>query len=183
MNLTRREFIALCSSSALAAFLAACGETPTATLTPAPTMTSLPSATSNASDDKFGTLIGAKIDPQFEMVTSRKQYQVSQSISFRIFNQKSDPIYFEDYSFGLRAYIYDTQLQTWSRRPLRFRLLSNERMILYPGLQALEDSSFVFAVNAIQTLGKVRLVCVGWTDPSDPKNSIIATYTEIEIYQ
>jgi len=45
MHLTRREFLTLCSSYTLTAFLAACGATPTTTPTPAPTATTLPSPT------------------------------------------------------------------------------------------------------------------------------------------
>jgi len=96
MNLTRREFIALCGSSALAAFLAACGATPTATPTPAPSATTLV----YRDEVQFETVIGAKIDSQLQMVTTHRQYLVPQTAEFQIINHKMIPVYFADYSFG-----------------------------------------------------------------------------------
>ncbi len=131
--------------------------------------------------DPFEAVTKAKVDLQMELVTSKKQYRDDQPISYEVVNHKDVPIYFSDYTYGLRAYVHDQQSQSWVLFPWDFGLVDPQVVAVRPGPHKALENTYVVGMMFMPPAPKVRLVVVGWLDPGNIEGSKIAAYTDIEI--
>jgi hypothetical protein len=131
--------------------------------------------------EPFEMEIRAKLDPQMQLVTNRKTYDHSQVISYQVINQKNRAIYFEDFAFGIRAYEYDPQSHKWSQLSLMRDLSDPERVVVPPGFNKNVVNFYFLDPSDIPKTGSIRLVVIGWLDPSNPENSKIAAFADIVI--
>ena len=132
------------------------------------------------SDTLFATQIGAKLDPQLQLFIYKTPPGPSKLIGYEIVNQKSVPIYFPDRTFGVRLYQYDSSTKKWSRVQLRFEV--EQRVVTVPpGDRPWPENFYAFAPGDVAATGKIRLVVIGWVDPSRPESTKIAAFTDIEV--
>jgi hypothetical protein len=137
------------------------------------------SSNGNAKDQLLHN-IGARVDPHVQLVANRKQFKLPHSIVYEIVNQRATPVCFEDDSFGLRIYRYDASSQQWIRLPQPYATHPDITCVKPAPSQGIENTG-VIGLNRISVTGMVRLVVIGWTDPSNPEGSKIAAYADIEI--
>jgi hypothetical protein len=130
-------------------------------------------------DAQFASVIGARLEPQLELRTQKKQFAPSDPIGLLVLNRTGKTIFFEDQSFSVRAYKYDTRAEKWVPVSLGFYILFPEQLAVPPIQETTVPPSYVMNTNLPP--GKIRLVIVGWTEQSKPADTRIAAYTEIEI--
>ncbi len=124
--------------------------------------------------------IGANLDSQLQLVIYRTPPSLSKPIGYEVVNQKSVPIYFPDRTFGVRVYQFDSSNMKWLRFPLRFEIEQSVVTVL-PGTRPWPENFYAFEAGDVSATGKVRLVVIGWEDPTKPESSKIAAFADLEI--
>jgi hypothetical protein len=126
-------------------------------------------------EQQFQSVIGVRLDPEFKLVTDAAQYKVSDLVAYQPSNKTDKTIFFQDQTFGLRAYKYDPVSKQWMGLGNPSRLIGGQPISVPP-----YDLPNTFFAEGIYT-GALRLVVIGWTDPSNPEGSRIAAYTDIVV--
>jgi hypothetical protein len=134
-----------------------------------------------SSDRQFESVVGAKLDPQLQVVTGKPQYARNEYFTYEVENHSAVPVYFQDQSFGVRAFELDDQSQKWGQVSWNFELVSPEQVTVAPGPNQWPDGFFGIPLKLLMASGRVRIVVTGWTDRENPNDSLVAAYKEIEI--
>ncbi len=131
-------------------------------------------------ETEFQSVLRIRTDPKLRLNTQHAG-TVDDPIAFVILNHTDQTIYFQDESFGLRAYKYDASNGTWLPVSVRPLILNPHQPVTVP-----PKDPYLFPFGSFDPWwfpekGKLRLVVVGWTDPANPKGSQIAAYSDVEI--
>lgn len=132
-------------------------------------------------EDPFEIAVGAKLDSRLRLVPESKQIKAPEGVGYGIENLTAGPVYFPDYTFGIRAYTLDPQSQVWVLYPWDFKVIHTQTVTVLPGPLTGLNNVYALGLSSFPSSGKVRLVVVGWTDPHNPEGSKIAAYADIEI--
>lgn len=130
---------------------------------------------------EFQQAIGAKIEPELLLVTSKSRYNAIEDITFQGINRTDRPIYFADYSMGVKAFQYDQQSSKWM--PIDIGSTMGDPLPLKMESTRISKEPYFdsIPIEFINGSGAIRLSIIGWTDPSSPTTSIVANYQDIYI--
>jgi hypothetical protein len=126
-------------------------------------------------DAQFLSLIGAGTDPQFRLFTSKHQYKLSDELDYVPANKTGKAITFQDQSYGIQMYKYDSNANSWIQLPVPVKEADPHPVTMPP----FDVPNTIFSNKMIP--GKIRLVVIGWTDPTNPDGSKLAAYTDIQV--
>lgn len=135
----------------------------------------------------FEKLIGATVDPDIALETNQDEYDslgpdVSQvGIAYWVTSPDATPLYFQDESLGLSVYQFDSRTQNWVCVLSEVNMLDPRLVRLVPKPYGWSEVTGALMPFQVPTTGKVRLVVVGWKDPSNPEGSKFAAYKDIEL--
>lgn len=131
-------------------------------------------------DEEFARELVARVDPQIQLQTDRPTYNSEQGIAYRVVNTTAKAIYFDDISFNLRIYQYDSNTHQWVQLNLTYGF-SDRKVAVQPGIPKGLDNVYLLPPGTIPKTGMIRLAVVGWNNPQDPEHSKVAAYKDIEI--
>ncbi len=131
--------------------------------------------------DPFPAVVGATLDPRVRLVTNHEKYRDDQPIGYEVQNMRSSPLYFPDYTFGIRAYSLDEESQQWTLLAWDCDVIDPEIVAVRPGPPHGTENVYAISMMCVPASGKLRLAVIGWADPNNPEGTKIAAYTDIEI--
>ncbi|MCL4394788.1 MAG: hypothetical protein M1482_08320 [Chloroflexi bacterium] len=135
----------------------------------------------NVGHDTFEDVVGARLDPGLQLYTNGYEFGDDKPVGYEVINRGTSPVYFPDYTYGVRAYTFDSQSQTWVYYPWSFHLVDPSVVSISPGTSKSGTNFYGIPMSFLPPGGRVRLAVVDWLDPNNPDGTKVAAYADVEI--
>jgi hypothetical protein len=137
------------------------------------------------SEVRFRELFGSTLTDKLVVHTDKQRYRHDDSIGYWVENRSDVDLWFEDQSFGVRAFAYDEASDDWVELDLGFRVKDPRTVLVGSGHGAVLGFYHVPVEHVdMPENGKMRLVVTGHTDLEIPAlDDTYTGYTDIEVVE
>lgn len=132
---------------------------------------------------RFRELFGSTLTDKLAMHTDKHRYRYNDTIGYWVENGTDVDLWFQDQSFGVRAFAYDGTSEGWVELDLGSRVSDPRAILIESGHGAVLDfySLWIERIDVAED-GRIRLTITGHTDLTNPaQDRIYVGYTDVQV--